>query len=67
LVVDMAEITKISTKGQVVIPNSIRSALKLAPGDTLQIEMVGDLVILKKVELKPLKAELGRAAGGGKR
>jgi len=63
----MAEITKISTKGQVVIPNSIRRALKLAPGDTLQIEMVGDLVILKKIELKPLKAELSRAAGGGRR
>jgi AbrB family looped-hinge helix DNA binding protein len=67
LVVGMAEITKISTKGQVVIPNSIRRALKLAPGDTLQIEMVGDLVILKKIELKPLKAELSRAAGGGRR
>jgi len=63
----MAEITKISTKGQVVIPNSIRRALKLAPGDTLQIEMVGGLVILKKIELKPLKAELSRAAGGGRR
>jgi AbrB family looped-hinge helix DNA binding protein len=60
----MADITKVSTKGQVVIPNSIRSTLKLLPGDTLQIEMVGDLVLLKKIELKPLKEELEQRRGG---
>jgi AbrB family looped-hinge helix DNA binding protein len=62
----MADVTKISTKGQVVIPNDIRSALKLGPGDTLQIERVGDLIILKKLSLTPLKDELAKAGGGRK-
>ena len=62
----MAEITKISTKGQVVISNSIRRALKLAPGDTLQIERVGNLVVLKKIEVKPLKEELDKKRRGGR-
>jgi AbrB family looped-hinge helix DNA binding protein len=60
----MAEITKISTKGQVVISNSIRRALKLAPGDTLQIERVGNLVVMKKIEVKPLKEELDKERRG---
>jgi AbrB family looped-hinge helix DNA binding protein len=56
----MAETTRVSTKGQVVLPQEIREALGIAPGDTLQIERVGDLVVLKKVELKSLKDELMR-------
>lgn len=58
----MAEITKISTKGQVVIPQEVRDALGIKPGDTLQLERVGDLVVLKKIKLTSLANELG----GGK-
>ena len=56
----MAETTRVSTKGQVVLPQEVRDALGIGPGDTLQIERVGDLVVLKKVTLKPLKDELLR-------
>jgi len=59
----VAELTKISTKGQVVIPNGIRKRLKIDPGDTLQIEQVGDLIVLKKIELQPLKKQLRRGGG----
>ncbi len=54
----MAELTKASTKGQVVIPQDIREALGILPGDQLQVERVGELVVLKKVALGSLKDEL---------
>lgn len=57
----MAKLTQLSTKGQVVIPSDIREALGLAEGDTLQIERVGDLVVIKRVNLPPLKQELERS------
>ena len=60
----MTDITKISTKGQVVIPNDIRKKLGLKGSDNLQIEQVGDLIVLKKVELESLSKELSR--GGRK-
>jgi AbrB family looped-hinge helix DNA binding protein len=58
----MAEITKVSTKGQVVIPQEVRDALGIKPGDTLQVERVGDLLVIKRVELKDLGQELRNAA-----
>ena len=60
----MTDITKVSSKGQVVIPNDIRKKLGLKGSDTLQIEQVGDLIVLKKVELESLSKELSR--GGRK-
>lgn len=55
----MIDLTKISTKGQVVIPNEIRKKLNIDPGDTLQIEEVNGLIVLKRIELSSLKNELG--------
>ena len=60
----MATLTTASTKGQVVIPQELRDALRIKPGDMLQVERVGDLIVLKRIELKPLKDELQR---GGRR
>ncbi len=62
------ELTKASTKGQVVIPQEIRERLKIKPGDTLQVEQVGELILLKKVALKPLAEEFGarQKRGGGR-
>jgi AbrB family looped-hinge helix DNA binding protein len=59
----MPELTKISTKGQIVIPQEVRDALGLTPGDTMQVEQVGNLIVVKKVTLSSLKDELP----GGKR
>jgi AbrB family looped-hinge helix DNA binding protein len=38
--------TKISTKGQVVLPSRIRRKLGLQPGDPLDAELEGDRIIL---------------------
>ena len=40
--------TKLSSKGQVVIPAAIRERLKLRPGDELLIQEHDDEVVLKK-------------------
>jgi AbrB family looped-hinge helix DNA binding protein len=38
--------TKLSTKGQVVLPNRIRLRLGLQPGDSLDAELEGERIIL---------------------
>jgi len=38
--------TKVSTKGQVVLPSPIRRRLGLQPGDSLDAEMEGERIIL---------------------
>jgi len=47
----MPEITKISSKGQVVIPSKIREELRLATGTSVVISKVNDFVLLKRVEI----------------
>lgn len=38
--------TKLSTKGQVVIPRTVRLKLQLRPGDTLETAVEGDRIVL---------------------
>ena len=42
--------TKLSSKGQVVIPEDVRTELGLEPGAQFIVMGEGDLVILKKIE-----------------
>lgn len=44
------EITSVSSRGQVVIPNNIRSELHLETGDKLAVISDGKNILLKKVE-----------------
>ena len=46
------EITKISSRGQVVIPLKIRNELGIQEGSILAIEKMNDLVVLKKLDLE---------------
>ena len=39
-------VTKISTKGQVVLPSAIRRRLGLQPGDPLDVKAEGDRIVL---------------------
>ncbi len=39
-------VTKISTKGQVVVPCAIRRRLGLQPGDSLDVKAEGDRIVL---------------------
>ena len=40
----------ISTKGQLVIPNRIRKALHLQPGDKVSLSLEGEKLILQRYE-----------------
>jgi len=51
------EVTTISEKGQVVIPQSIRKELGIKPENKFLVYGRGDIIILKKLELPSLKKE----------
>jgi len=55
-----SEITTVSAKGQVVIPQSVREKLKLKPKTKLIVYGEGDTIIMKKVQLPDLKEEWER-------
>lgn len=48
--------TKVSTKGQVVLPSPIRLRLGLQPGDSLDAQLEGERIVLT-----PRRARRGRA------
>lgn len=50
--IEIPELTKMSTKGQVVIPTDIRKRLKISEGSVLAITARGDIIVLKKLETK---------------
>jgi AbrB family looped-hinge helix DNA binding protein len=60
--------TKLSTRGQVVIPGEIRNRLGLEPGEQFVVIGEGDVVVLKTLkppkleELKPLLDKVQKAA-----
>ncbi len=45
------EITKISSKGQIVIPLKIRNELGIEEGSVLAIEKINDILMIKKVDI----------------
>jgi AbrB family looped-hinge helix DNA binding protein len=59
---------KLSSKGQLVIPQSIRQALDLKPGTTVTIELVGKQIVLQskngKTELLGVMEQLHALAKG---
>lgn len=44
------EITKLSSKGQLVIPRKIRLALGIDNNSTLALEKVNDAIVIKKID-----------------
>jgi AbrB family looped-hinge helix DNA binding protein len=51
------QVTTISEKGQIVIPQSIRKQLKIKPKNKFLVYGKGDTIILKKLELPDIKKE----------
>ncbi len=51
------EVTTISEKGQVVIPQSIRKELGIKPKNKFLVYGKGDTIIMKKLQLPSLKKE----------
>ncbi len=54
---EQPEVTTMSAKGQIVIPQSLRRELKLKPRTKFLVFGRGDTVIMKKLELPNVKRE----------
>ncbi len=52
----MVNITKISSRGQVVIPSEIREKMNLEEGNLLIISDSDDSICMKKIELPKIKS-----------
>lgn len=52
------EFTRMSSKGQIVIPKEIRENLRIKEGDLFAATADNDLIILKKMKYKALKEDL---------
>ena len=52
----MVNITKLSSKGQVVIPSEIREKMNLEEGNLLIISDNNDSICMKKIELPKIKS-----------
>jgi AbrB family looped-hinge helix DNA binding protein len=57
---DVPELTRISSKGQVVIPSRVRQKLGIEAGNVFVIltPRKGNVVVLKKIDNKSLQADL---------
>lgn len=51
------KLTRVSTKGQVVIPKSARAKLNWQAGDHLTVEVRGNAVVLRKISLDAILRE----------
>ncbi len=52
----MVEITRISTKGQIVIPRRIRDKFELEEGNVLSVMESDDAIVLRKIESSKVKS-----------
>jgi AbrB family looped-hinge helix DNA binding protein len=60
----MSVLVRLSSKGQLVIPGSVRRALKLSPGAEFRLEVIEHKIVLDPVEAaSPIEALYGRFAG----
>ena len=57
--------TRISSKGQVVLPGPIRRKLRLGPGDALDACVKSGQIVLTPHHARPAKATIGRDAVTG--
>jgi AbrB family looped-hinge helix DNA binding protein len=57
--------TRISSKGQMVLPGPIRRRLGLGPGDALDASVKGGQIVLTPHHARPAKATIGRDAVTG--
>lgn len=63
----MIEITKISSKGQVVIPAKIREELQLKEGSVVAISKSNNIVMLKKLSVEEALKEFERLTEEGEK
>lgn len=58
------EMTKVSSKGQVVIPSTVRKEAGIHEGDPLAVYTDGDIIYIRKVDRLRLKKEFMDIAKG---
>ncbi len=59
LLENVPELTRVSSKGQLVIPNDIRKSLKIKEGDVFATTSANhDLIILKRIKNPIMKEDL---------
>ncbi len=56
------ETTRLSTKGQIILPKNIRTSRAWAPGTEFTVEETGDGILLRPTDRFP-KADLDEVAG----
>lgn len=56
------EIAVVGTKGQIVIPKRLRNELKITSKTKLALYRKDDKIVVKKLEVPPLRAELEKLA-----
>lgn len=54
---------KVSTKHQIVVPSLVRRTLDIEAGDRLDVEIAGDVVVLRKRPRRPSDRLRGIASG----
>jgi AbrB family looped-hinge helix DNA binding protein len=52
------ELTRLSERGQVVIPTEVRKSMKLKEGERFIVMALGDTIILRKLELSQERVKL---------
>jgi len=62
----LLETTRMSSKGQIVIPKRLREKLGLNAGDSLVVILQGDRLILRKLTLEDILEESERNYKEGK-
>lgn len=55
--------TKISSKGQVVVPKEVRARLKIKPGTFFHVQVEDNTIILTPMKKRPIDRLYGRFAG----
>lgn len=55
--------TKISSKGQLVVPKEVREKLKIKPGTFFQVRLEDNNIILTPMEKRPIDRLYGKFAG----
>ena len=59
----MVEITKASSKGQIVIPEDIRKRLKISKGSVFAVTSKKGMIVMRKIDTKMSKADLKTLKG----
>jgi AbrB family looped-hinge helix DNA binding protein len=50
--IEIPELTRLSSKGQIVIPTDVRNKLRIKEGNVLAVTTKKDMIVMKKLDTK---------------